>query len=95
MLMEAVDAVEAELSNSDTKPNPKMLGLTPLKYFLRCLRQVILLYSFPSFRLYVLNLSLVVNIVVQVKAADLENALLIMPFHYVERFVKLLLEVIK
>jgi hypothetical protein len=31
--------------------------------------------------------------VVQIKAADLENALLVLPFHYLGRFVNMLLEV--
>ena len=49
------------------RPNPLLLGLDPLRYFLRCLRSV--------------------------KAPDLEQALLVLPFHYVSRFVPMLLQV--
>jgi U3 small nucleolar RNA-associated protein 12 len=89
MLMDALDLVEAELEaqaerravvkeqaargavSKVTKqpPNPLLLGLSPLKYMVRCLRMV--------------------------KAPDLEQALLVMPFHYVSRFVPMLLQVRK
>jgi U3 small nucleolar RNA-associated protein 12 len=82
LLMEALDLVEAELDDIKEcnirienggsirrQPNPMLLGLTPYKYMIRCLRQV--------------------------KAPDLEHALLILPFHYVGRFISMLLELIQ
>lgn len=82
LLMEALDLVEAELEdikecnlrienggNIRRQPNPMLLGLTPYKYMIRCLRMV--------------------------KAPDLEHALLILPFHYVGRFISMLLELIQ
>ena len=88
MLMDALDLVEAELiaieerisvlkakskltgltSEEDVKSkNPALMGLTPYKYFARCLREI--------------------------KAPDLEQALLVIPFHYVARIVPILLKV--
>ena len=54
-------------AKAKARPNPLLLGLDPLRYFLRCLRSV--------------------------KAPDLEQALLVLPFHYVSRFVPVLLQV--
>ena len=54
-------------AKAKARPNPLLLGLDPLRYFLRCLRSV--------------------------KAPDLEQALLVLPFHYVARFVPMLLQV--
>lgn len=88
--MDALDLVEAELigleervavlkaknkgkgtavtSEEEVKSkNPALLGLSPYKYFARCLRGI--------------------------KAPDLEQALLVIPFHYVARIVPILLKV--
>ena len=86
--MDALDLVEAELiaieerisvlkakskltgvtSEEEVKSkNPALMGLTPYKYFARCLREI--------------------------KAPDLEQALLVIPFHYVARIVPILLKV--
>ena len=86
--MDALDLVETELAameekrasqaaknkknkTSDTQEiiskNPTFLGLSPYKYFARCLREI--------------------------KAPDLEQALLVLPFHYVSRLVPILLKV--
>lgn len=89
MLMDALDLVEAELigieervavlkakskgktqavnSEEVKSKNPTLLGLSPYKYFARCLRGI--------------------------KAPDLEQALLVIPFHYVARIVPILLKV--
>jgi hypothetical protein len=89
MLMDALDLVEAELigieervavlkakskgkgtgvtSEEVKSKNPALLGLSPYKYFARCLRGI--------------------------KAPDLEQALLVIPFHYVARIVPILLKV--
>ena len=87
-MMEALDLVEAEVAaleekkaiqasknkkakTSDTQEivskNPTFMGLSPFKYFARCLREI--------------------------KAPDLEQALLVLPFHYVSRLVPILLKV--
>ena len=87
--MDALDLVEAELigieervavlkakskgkaqavtSEEVKSKNPALLGLSPHKYFARCLRGI--------------------------KAPDLEQALLVIPFHYVARIVPILLKV--
>lgn len=87
--MDALDLVESELAALEEKralqavknkkskmadtqeivsKNPTFLGLSPYKYFARCLREI--------------------------KAPDLEQALLVLPFHYVARLVPILLKVI-
>ena len=86
--MEALDLMETEIAaleekraiqasknkkakTSDTQEivskNPTFMGLSPYKYFARCLREI--------------------------KAPDLEQALLVLPFHYVSRLVPILLKV--
>jgi hypothetical protein len=88
MLMDALDLVEAELeaieerravllakSRLSGKPsaeeavskNPTLQGLSPYKYFAKCLRGI--------------------------KAPDMEQALMVLPFHYVARIVPILLKV--
>ena len=88
MLMDALDLVEAELeaieerkavllakSKLSGKPsteeavskNPTLQGLSPYKYFAKCLRGI--------------------------KAPDMEQALMVLPFHYVARIVPILLKV--
>lgn len=91
MLMDALDLVEAELitleerkavliaknklknisSTTDTEEmiskNPTFQGLSPYKYFAKCLRGI--------------------------KAPDLEQALMVLPFHYVGRVIPILLKV--
>ena len=86
--MEALDLVETEVAALEEKramqasknkkaktsdmqeivsKNPTFMGLSPYKYFARCLREI--------------------------KAPDLEQALLVLPFHYVSRLVPILLKV--
>ncbi len=83
LLMEAVDLVEAELSDieqysikarsgntqklSKRVADVRLLGLEPLAYLMRCLRQI--------------------------KQPDLEQALLVLPFHFVVRLLRLLIEI--
>ena len=87
-MMDALDLVEAELeaieerkavllakSKLSGKPsteeavskNPTLQGLSPYKYFAKCLRGI--------------------------KAPDMEQALMVLPFHYVARIVPILLKV--
>lgn len=91
MLMDALDLVEKELAEIEEKKivqlknskknekkdknlseivskNPVFLGLSPYKYFARCVRQI--------------------------KAPDLDQTLMVLPFHYVSRMVSILLKVI-
>lgn len=88
MLMDALDLVEAELESIEERKatllakskltgipsteevlskNPTFQGLSPYKYFARCLRGI--------------------------KAPDMEQALMVLPFHYVARIVPILLKV--
>ncbi len=69
-LISSIDLVEFELDEivnleSEYKPNPILLGLDPIKYFLKTLKEI--------------------------KLPDLEGSLLVLPFHYVERFINLIL----
>ncbi len=82
LLMEAVEIVEAEISDIEQHsfkaasgnhvrlarrvPDVRLLGLEPMAYLLRCLRLI--------------------------KQPDLEQALLVLPFHFVVRLLRLLIE---
>jgi U3 small nucleolar RNA-associated protein 12 len=96
LLMQAVDLVEAEVasirewdalypdSDFEEKKSTAVVGLSKTKKRVRQQNPILLGLTPLKYMLSRLRL---------VKAPDLENALLVMPFHYVKRFITILLQV--
>ena len=96
LLMQAVDLVESEIasirewdalypdSDFEEKKSTALVGISKTKKRVRQQNPILLGLTPLKYMLSRLRL---------VKAPDLENALLVMPFHYVKRFITILLQV--